>query len=65
MKQPIINLGIILLVGVGLFLAFEQAYTPNTAKIIAFGYFLLTLRLYEFLDDIWERFSDSSEPLSA
>lgn len=64
MLRTALNLGIILLVGVGLFVAFEQAYTPNTAKIIVFGYFLLTLRLYELLDDVWERLSGPSQTLS-
>ena len=64
MLRTALNLGIILLVGGVLFVAFEQAYTPNTAKIIAFGYFLLTLRLYELLDDVWERLSGPSQTLS-
>jgi hypothetical protein len=64
MLRTALNLGIILLVGAVLFVAFEQAYTPNTAKIIAFGYFLLTLRLYELLDDVWERLAGPSRTLS-
>jgi hypothetical protein len=63
MLRTVFNLGIILLVGVVLFVAFQQAYTPNTAKIIVFGYFLLTLRLYELLDDLWKRFSGQSATL--
>ena len=64
MMRTTINLGIILLIGAGLFVAFRQAYTPNTAKIIVFGYFLLTLRLFELLDDVWDRLSGSPQTLS-
>lgn len=57
MRQLLVHTVIIALLGILVYFAAVTVYTPNTGKILLFGYVLLTPRLYEFLGAIWERAS--------
>jgi uncharacterized membrane protein len=63
MRQTVINLLIIAVVGGVLYFALSNAFTEGTANIVTLGYFLLTVRFLDLLESIEGMIGGSTNPL--
>lgn len=54
--RTVVNLLAIILVGVMLYFVVADAYTEGTANIIGLGYFLLTIRIFDVLESVEDKF---------